>query len=64
MYQFIAVCVSCAWSFAITFLLAKLIHFIPFFELRLTEKDEELGADRVELGETACKHQLKKLVNF
>ena len=36
-----------------TFLIVKLIHFMPGVNLRLNENEEQIGADWIEIGEVA-----------
>ncbi|KZT42778.1 putative ammonium transporter [Sistotremastrum suecicum HHB10207 ss-3] len=51
--QFAYVCATCAYTFIVTALLAKIIDMIPGLHLRETDEAEKLGMDDVQIGEFA-----------
>jgi len=57
--QLLAIVVSAAWAFVFTVLIFQFIrllcHLIPGLHLRLTEEEEKLGGDFINMGEVACK---------
>lgn len=50
-YQIASAVATIAWSFTITFLILKIMNWIPFLRLRLSEVDEQLGTDVSQLSE-------------
>lgn len=55
LYQLLSAVVAGVWSFVLTFVILQILGLIPFLRLKLTEQEEELGSDWVELGEFAGK---------
>ena len=55
LYQLLSVVVTAAWAFIFTFLIFLLIKVLPFIRLKLTEEEERIGGDWINLGEIACK---------
>lgn len=55
LYQLLSVVVTAVWAFTFTFLIFLAIKIMPFIRLNLTEEEERIGGDWVNLGEIACK---------
>ncbi len=51
--QMIGIAAVSAWSFAVTFVIAKGFQWIPWIRLRVTEEDEDMGCDIPLCGEIA-----------
>ncbi|KAJ2841481.1 ammonium transporter, partial [Coemansia brasiliensis] len=49
--QLAALAASAAWSFVVSFILLKVMNYIPMFRLRVDPDAEEHGVDFAELGE-------------
>lgn len=67
LYQLLSSVVAGAWSFLLTLIILQILGIIPFLRLKLTEQEEALGSDWIELGELASKgkHKLKhKNIHF
>lgn len=47
--------VAGAWSFVLTLIILQILGTIPFLRLKLTEQEEALGSDWIELGELASR---------
>jgi Amt family ammonium transporter len=58
--QLLAVAASASWSFILTFLILQIVGFIPGLRLKLTEEEEHIGSDLVELGERAYGHDMNE----
>lgn len=54
MPQLISVAAACPWAFLVTYVIVKLIHFMPGINLRLNESEEQIGNDWIEIGEANC----------
>ena len=52
--QLLSVVVAASWAFILTFVILQLVGLVPFLRLKLTEEEEKIGSDLVELGERAC----------
>ncbi|KAJ1965791.1 hypothetical protein GGI12_000536 [Dipsacomyces acuminosporus] len=50
-WQLLALTVSAAWSFCISFIILKVMNYIPIFRFRVKPEDEAHGLDFTELGE-------------
>ena len=44
-----------AWAFMLTYMILQFINILPFMRLKLTEEEERIGGDWINLGEVACK---------
>ncbi len=64
--QILSIVVPAAWAFFFTLLIFQFIrllcHLIPGLHMRLTEEEEKLGGDLINMGEVACK--LTRLENL
>ncbi|KAI8325871.1 ammonium transporter 1 [Martensiomyces pterosporus] len=49
--QLLALVVSAAWSFVVSFIVLKVMNYIPIFKFRVHPDDEAHGLDFTELGE-------------
>jgi Amt family ammonium transporter len=59
LYQLLSSVVAGAWSFVLTLIILQILGTIPFLRLKLTEQEEALGSDWIELGELASKKTYK-----
>lgn len=55
LYQLLSSVVAGAWSFVLTLIILQILGTIPFLRLKLTEQEEALGSDWIELGELASR---------
>jgi Amt family ammonium transporter len=51
--QFAYVCATCGYTFVVSAMIAKAVDMVPGMHLRLSEAQEALGVDEVEIGEFA-----------
>jgi Amt family ammonium transporter len=52
--QFAYICATCAYTFVVTALLAKLVDLVPGLHLRSTSEAEKRGMDEIEVCGRLC----------